>query len=172
MTPRDSVTALPAADMLLPQARIASLVQAYLAADYRWEFDGTWQPMPLGARADALENAFPGARSFGLLSAWNPHSLDRPDAENRADDDALHAALLASGLEHRPAFSSARNRTWREPSWIVMDMPVAQFDALARRFRQLATVHGERGQPLRLRVYHAAVAEATPGVHAMVDWVR
>ena len=96
--------------------------------------------------------------------------MDRPDEENRADDEILNAALLASGLPFKPAFSSARNRTWREPSWIVMDMPVEAFDALAQRFRQLATVHGVRGEPLRLRMYRAAPAGST--AHPLVDWVR
>jgi hypothetical protein len=170
MSPRKFVTAEPFADQRLAESRVISLVQAYLAADYRWELDGQWHPMTIGARATALEAAFPQADSFGLLSAWNPHSVDRPDEDNRADDEALNAALLAGGHPFKPAFSSARNRTWREPSWIVMDMPVAAFDALAQRFRQLATVHGVRGEPVRLRVYRAAPAGAAD--QPLVDWVR
>ena len=152
------------------ESRIAALVQAYLAADYRWELDGQWFPMPVGARAPELEHAFPRAGNFGLLSAWNPHSVERADEENRAEDELLRAALAATGLPFRAAFSSARNRTWREPSWIVMDMPATELDALARRFGQLATVHAERGRTVRLRVYHAALPNA-PG-HELVDWVR
>ena len=70
------------------ESRIAALVQAYLAADYRWELDGQWFPMPVGARAPELEHAFPQAGNFGLLSAWNPHSVERADEENRADEKA------------------------------------------------------------------------------------
>lgn len=150
-------------------SRIASLVQSYLDADYRWELDGQWHPLPIGAVARELQAAFPHARSFGLLSAWNPHSVERPEAENRAEDEQLGAALDASGLVHRAAFSSARNRTWREPSWIVLDMPVAGVDALALRFRQLATVHGVHGEPVRLRVYHPALA--LPRDDGLVDWI-
>ena len=152
------------------ESRITALVQAYLAADYRWELDGQWYPMPIGARADELERAFPQARSYGLLSAWNPQSVERPDAENRAEDELLNAALAATGLPFRAAFSSARNRAWREPSWIVMDLPAPELDALARRFGQLATVHAERGRFVRLRVYHGA-PEQGPGPD-LVDWVR
>lgn len=150
-------------------AHIAALVQAYLDADYRWEMAGQWHPLPIGHVARELEATFPQARSFGLLSAWNPYSVERPEAENRAEDERLSAALAASGRIHRAAFSSARNRTWREPSWIVLDMPVAEFDALALRFRQLATVHGARGEPVRLRVYHPALA--LPRDAGMVDWI-
>ena len=151
------------------QSQIASLVQAYLAADYRWELDGQWHPLEIGKQARGLEAAFPQARSFGLLSAWNPYSVERPEAENRAEDERLSAALHDSGLPYRAAFSSARNRTWREPSWIVLDMPLAEFDALALRFRQLATVHGAKGEPPRLRVYHPALALARGS--SLVDWI-
>jgi hypothetical protein len=164
------VTPDPLAGNSPADTRIATLVQSYLAADYRWELDGTWHPLTIGECASQLQTTFPDARSYGLLSAWNPHSVERPDAENRAADAALAHALQASGLRHRAAFSSARNRTWREPSWIVLDMPLPAFDALALQFGQLATVHGERGHPARLRVYHAAPASA--GAPALVDWVR
>lgn len=164
MSPRNFVT-LPA----FAESRIASLVQAYHGADYRWELDGRWLPLAIGAIPVELEAAFPLARSFGLLSAWNPHSVERAEPENRADDEALSAALADSGLPHRPGFSSARNRSWREPSWVVMDMPLADFDALARRFRQLGTLHSRRGEPMRLRMYHGALS-ACPGLEG-VDWV-
>jgi hypothetical protein len=163
------VTSQPTDGRRQPRSQIAPLVQAYLDADYRWELDGLWHPISIGAQAPALEAAFPEAREFGLLSAWNPYSIERPEAENRAQDEALHAALLASGLPHRAAFSSARNRTWREPSWIVMDMPLAGFDALAVRFGQLGTVHARRGEPLRLRIYHSPLDLPRGG--ALVDWV-
>ena len=81
--------------------------------------------------APDIEAAFPESASFGLMSAWDPYSTPRPEAVNRAADEALHTALLASGLPFRPGFSSAPNRSWREPSWVVMDMPEDEFDRLA-----------------------------------------
>lgn len=141
----------------LAETRVASLVRAYHDADYRWELDGRWLPLAIGVVAAELESAYPLAQEFGLVSAWNPQSVDRPEPENRADDELLRATLAASGLPYRAGFSSAHNRSWREPSWIVMDMPLKQFDDLARRFRQLGTLHARRGQPMRLRVYHHAL---------------
>ena len=164
MPPRDSVT-LP----LLAPAHIAHLVQEYHAADYRCEIDGSWLPLAIGEVATELEAAYPQSRTFGLITAWNPHSLERPEAENRAEDEVLAALLGASGLPYRPGFCSARNRSWREPSWTVMDMPLDEFDALARRFHQLATLHGVRGEPMRLRLYHAPLPE-TSGLDGL-DWV-
>ena len=149
--------------------RIASLLQSYHAADYRWEFNGRWHPLSIGTAAPSLDEAFPQAATFGLLSAWNPYSVERPEDVNRTEDARLLAQLEATGLVFRAAFSSARNRTWREPSWIVMDMPVDAFDALARGHGQLATVHARRGEPVRLRMYRPEPAGCAG--FDCVDWV-
>lgn len=149
---------------------IVSLLLAYHAADYRWESRGQWHALSIGATAPELERAFPQAASFGLLSAWNPCSVERPESVNRIQDARLLAQLEETGLVFRAAFSAARNRTWREPSWIVMDMPLDAFDALARSHGQLATVHARRGEPARLRMYRPE----PPGSPALdwVDWVN
>ena len=152
----------------LDDARVTDLMQAYLDADYRWEWGGEWYPLQIGATAPDLEATFPDAAEFGLLSAWNPYSLGRPEDTNRAADATLHAALRASGAIYRPGFSSARNRSWREPSWVTVGLPLAEFDALGRRFGQLGTLYCRRGEPMRLRLYHARPASvAAP----FVDWL-
>ena len=148
-------------------ARIVALMQAYLDADYRWERDGHWHALQIGAPAPELETAFPEGAAFGLLSAWNPYSVERPEHTNRLADESLNAALLASGAPFRPGFSSARNRTWREPSWLVVGMPMPDFDALARRFGQLATLYWERNEPVHLRMYRTQPGDVRP---AFVDW--
>ena len=149
---------------------VASLLHAYHAADYRWEFNGRWHLLSIGAPAPSLDDAFPEASTVGLLSAWNPHSVERPESVNRTEDARLLAQLEGTGLVFRAAFSASRNRTWREPSWIVMDMPLDAFDALARAHGQLGTVHARRGEPVRLRMYSTPPA----GVSGLgcVDWVN
>ena len=149
--------------------RIAELLTAYCDADDRWELEGEWHPLVVGRPTHRLELAFPQARRFGLLSAWNPQSVTLPDAINRAADEMLHAALLESGLPFRPGFSSARNRSWREPSWVVMDMALPVFDALTRRFGQLGTLSWQRGEPVRLRMHADRPAAITR--HDHIDWL-
>ena len=78
--------------------RIATLLDAYCSADYRWELERQWRSLQIGQKTPDLEAAFPDCAWFGLLSAWDPQSLPRAEAANRADDEALHTALLASGL--------------------------------------------------------------------------
>ncbi len=150
-------------------ARIVALVQAYVDADYRWEQLGKWLDLHVGAPAPDIDGAFPEASGFGLLSAWNPQSVQRLDPQNRSADQALHLQLIESGVICRPAFASARDRSWREPSWLVVDMPSERQDALARRFGQLGTLWWARGEAVRLRLYAGQPVAAAD--HPFVDWV-
>ena len=155
---------------LFEDAHITALAHAYLAADYRWELDGVWREIVIGEPAPELDAHFPDAQESGLVTAWNPHSVIRPERANRAADEALQAELSASGVPYRPGFAAARNRSWREPGWVVAGMAAAQLDALAHRFGQLGTVYWRRGAPVRLRLYHAQ-PRGWPG-SAWVDWIE
>lgn len=150
-------------------ARLAELIHAYLVADYRWELDGSWMHLRIGETAPEPEAWQPDADCFGLLSAWDPQSIPRQEAVNRYDDARLHQELLATGLPVRAAFSSAVNRTWREPSWLVAAMPTDALDRLSRRYGQLATLFWTRGEPVRLRV--DAMQPAAFDDHPWVDWI-
>jgi hypothetical protein len=155
------------------EARIASLAAAYAAADYSWELGHAWQPLRVGQVATGLAAYFPAASSFSLLSAWNPHSIPRPDLVNREQDLALQAALEATGRAFRPAFAAARNRSWREPGWLVADLPLHAVDALAQRFGQLGAVVWPREAPGRLRMY-AREPVGAPRYQPLdaIDWVK
>jgi Protein of unknown function (DUF3293) len=151
------------------EARLAELIHAYLAADYRWELDGRWMHLRIGETAPEPEAWQPDAGCFGLLSAWDPQSIPRQEAVNRHDDARLHQDLLATGLPLRAAFSSAVNRTWREPSWLIAALPADRLDTLSRRYGQLATLFWTRGEPVRLRV--DAMQPAAFDDHPWVDWI-
>lgn len=152
-------------------ARLRALALAYADAEYRWERAGRWHALAVGAPpGDEFLRAYPDARSLGLVSAWNPHSLERPEALNRDADAVLQQALEAAGCVHRPAFAAARDRSWREPGWLVLDLAAPVLDALARRFGQLGTLHWARGGPVRLRMY---ADPPGPGVRlpGCIDWL-
>lgn len=148
--------------------RIAALLDAYLAADYRWEYDGEWRRLAIGETAPAVDAAFPSARCYALLSAWHPHSVIRDEGVNRTEDARLYEWIRTAGLACRPAFSSASDRSWREPGWLVVDLPPEPLDRLARGFGQLGTLAWARGQRIRLRMD----ALPPPGLatHPDVDW--
>ena len=154
----------------LDAARMIALLQAYLEAEYQWQHEESWHDIVVGLPTPGLELAYPSATSFGLLSAWNPHSVERSREENRRADDALHEVLAASGHRFLPAFAQAPNRTWREPSWLVMDMDAPGFDALSRRFGQLGSLWWRPGEPVRLRMDAARPDEHPDDAH--VDWLQ
>ena len=151
------------------EADVHRLAKAYLDAVYRWARDGDWHDIRIGLPVPGLELLHPEVRCFGLLSAWNPVSRPRDDAANRRADAALEGELAARDIVRVPAFSSARNRSWREPGWLVMDMDAAGYDALSRRFGQLGTLWWRPGRPVRLRM-DAAAPEGFAGT-PHVDWL-
>ncbi|HRP72120.1 MAG TPA: DUF3293 domain-containing protein [Luteimonas sp.] len=160
---------MPSPSPALGDARVVQLLHAFLAAEYRWQHAGHWHDIVVGLPTPGLELAWPNASSFGLLSAWNPLSVERSREDNEREDTRLHEALDALGLPFLPAFSSASNRTWREPGWLVMGMRVEPFDALSRRFGQLGTLWWRPGRPVRLRM-DAAAPEGFAGT-PHVDWL-
>lgn len=151
-------------------APIAELVRAYLAADYRWQHEGDWHDLLIGLPAPALELLYPDIDTFGLTSAWNPHSVERTEIDNRNADHALHDRLIATGKPYCAAFASAPNRSWREPSWVLMGVDGETFDALAREYGQLGWLWWPRGAPVRLRVDAARPEAFEDG--GFVDWLK
>lgn len=149
---------------------VPALVRAYVAAKYYWQHHGEWHPFAIGQPVPALEQLYPDVDGFGAISAWNPHSIQREESVNRDADRELQAELVASGRPFCPSYASAGNRAWREPGWMAMGLPVNEFDALLRRFRQLAGVWWMRGGLARLRVD----APCPPGFDGdeWVDWLR
>lgn len=150
-------------------ARTTRLLASYLAADYKWELDGAWLPIRIGAPCPPADLAFPGAHAFGLLSAWNPGSVACPESVNRAADHRLQTLLETRDAPFRAGFASAPDRTWREPNWMVVAIETDALDALALQFGQRGTLAWRASEPVRLRMYGRRPA-ATPR-HDCVDWV-
>ena len=152
------------------EADVQRLTNAYLDAVYRWARDGDWHDIRIGLPVPGLELLHPRVRSFGLLSAWNPCSQPLDEASNRRADAALEHELATRGIVHVPAFSSARNRSWREPGWVVFDVDSGLLDVLCRQFGQLGGLWWARGEPVRLRMQAAKPADF-PDV-PVVDWLE
>ena len=155
---------------VVSDAEAARLARAYLAAHYRWACSGDWHDIRIGLPVPGLDLLHPEVSRFGLLSAWNPYSQARDEAANRREDAALDAELEARGLRHIPAFSSAPNRSWREPGWVIFDIGTADLDRLSRRFGQLGALWWPRDGAVRLRMQ----ARRPPAFQheAPVDWLE
>ena len=152
------------------EAHTTKLICAYAAADYRWEYLGDWRNLSVGEPVPELLNFYPDAHHFGLVSAWDPSSIPRPEEVNRLADESLQEQLITSGYPFRAAFSSAANRSWREPGWLVVDMPAEEFDTLSRSYGQLATLYWPAHDAVRLRVDAARPADFKS--NPVIDWLR
>lgn len=154
----------------IDDTRLVALLHDYLDARYRWQYRDDWHDLVIGLPTPGLDLRYPDAGGYGVVSAWNPQSELRAPTENRRLDKALEAELRALGLPHMPAFASAADRSWREPSWIVLGMPLNDFDALSRRYGQLGTLWWPREAEVRLRM-DAARPHGLEG-DRYVDWMR
>jgi hypothetical protein len=147
----------------------AGLARAYAAAEYGVTVEGRTFALHVGASAFEFESAWP-ATCYAFITAWNPASSPRPDAANEEADARLRAHLDRLGVTRMPAWAQAPDGRWREPGWLLADLPVAELDALAREFGQAGTLSWSRGAPVRLRMLMASPANAA-GLPC-VDWVE
>lgn len=150
-------------------SHLATLANLYLPGEFKWEFDGQWWPIRIGAPAPALDAAFPDAPRFGMVTASNPGFVLRDDDVNRLADRALQLTLERRGLLHRAGYETAQNRTWKAYSWLVIGPDEADFDAISREFGQIGTLLWPRGQAVRLRM-QATRPQDMP-THPYIDWV-
>ena len=171
MTARMTGSARMAAD----DARMANpddpeaLAAAFAKAPYRVPELGAAGVLHVGAVAHALEQAMP-ARAYGFITAWNPDSgSSSPAINDRADEDLI-AELDALRIRRLRAFASDDHGGHREDGWLVLDLPLAELDRLGRRFGQDGVLAWRTGEPVRLRLYHAAPSRAAAS-QPWTDWV-
>jgi hypothetical protein len=147
----------------------AGLARAYAAAEYGVTVDGPPFELHVGAPAPGFESAWPVSR-YAFVTAWNPASSPQPGPANEAADARLRERLDRLGVDRMPAWAQAPDGRWREPGWLVADLPPAELDMLAREFGQAGTLCWSRGEPVRLRMLIAP----PPGAAGLpcVDWVE
>lgn len=151
-----------------------ALLAAYMNSAYRVALDATTAAvLRVGRRTATLERRLPRACSFGLVSAWNPGSRRLDGAANARAQAELVRMIRRAGHASR-GVTNAPGSVWEEPACLLLDPPVDDLDALARRFGQAATLYWRRGGAVRLRAYvDGALGPAreecmdTP----FVDWV-
>ena len=82
-----------------------------------------------------------------VMTAYNP-GTDRPTwAENEAANERMLDVLRNTGFEIWRADGFSADGTWREPGWLVWQMPVEHGCAIAADFGQFAVYHyDEAGQ--------------------------
>ena len=129
------------------------LLDAFRATDYlvcldevEWATIRVDQPLP-----EPLHRLV-GQRAWGFITAWHPQVQVRTAADNLVAQRELLAALRTwPGAVIHPAIGIGASG-WHEPSLFVIGLEPATLDALARRYRQVAYVHGQGSEPACLRL--------------------
>jgi len=133
-----------------PPIQPRGLLAAYRATRYLAGPPGAEAEARIGERSEAIDRLLDahGAASGVFVTAWNPESRARGEAENRAAHGDLVRRLAAwRSLPHRGVSPDGR---WAEEGLFVLDLPEAEALAAARGFGQVAVAAIGRGEPARL----------------------
>lgn len=136
-----------------------TLLAAYEASTYLVCLDTLrWSPVRIGRLLPAALQAAVGEHDWGFITAWNPHSVPRPDEENLAAQRQLLAALRGNDavLAIHPGVGFGA-MDWYEPSLFVVGTDLVgadtcTLDRLCRVYAQDAYICGRGHAPARLRV--------------------
>jgi len=150
-----------------PPVRMAELALVYLHAEYLVAVGRREWRFRIGLPAAEIE-AVLDAERYLFVSAWNPLSNEAGLADNMDADQRLQARLQQAGFQHHSALAGDNLGQHREHGWLVLDLPEASADTLAREFGQAGVVYWRRGEPVRLRMQSMRPAHWQQ--HHCVDW--
>jgi hypothetical protein len=92
-----------------------------------------------GAMQDLLSRA--GTSSAAYVTAWNPYSEPRTEAENASAQDQLMRELRDAGYKHIPGEGRDPSGLWPgEPSLLILGISRPEAEALGQRYGQNAIV--------------------------------
>jgi hypothetical protein len=131
----------------------SSLLDAFLATDYRVEIDGQVHVLRIGRRHPAFDRAI-DHRSWVSITACNPGARARSGTSNRQANEALAQAAQAAGLAFWPALHQATDDSGMdEAAWLIAAAEPEWIHHQARRFGQLGVVCGQAGAAAELWLY-------------------
>lgn len=145
-------------------ARIRGLLALYRRTHYEVTLpDGDAATLRIGAPPPPSVAGWIGADAFAVcVTACNPRSRRLPDADNERRMAELRALLQREGARRLEGAGSVPGEPWREPGLLVAGIALARIDALARAFRQNASVHVRVRAPARLRLHRPDWEAALP----------
>jgi hypothetical protein len=129
------------------------LLNAFCETDYIVDIDDQRLCVCIGQAHPALD-AVLGHRPWAIITADNPGARSQGSDNNLARRKALAAEVEQAGLESFASTHRARAADWQDEYGLLLrDPPSGWLHAQARRFGQLAIVHGQPGRPAQLWVY-------------------
>jgi len=91
-----------------------------------------------------------GERTAAFVTASNPGSKPRPAEENQAANRKLLESQRLLSRTCLEGEGRAPDRSWAEPSFLVLGIPLPEAEALGRRYGQNAILFCEKGRPPEL----------------------
>lgn len=128
-----------------------NLDAAYRATSYTAETPFGQLVLRIGSTNAELDRLLEvsGVTSWAYITAHNPASRPASDIENATRQNELRALVEQAG--HLFYEGAGIGEGWLpETSLLILGMKESEAALLGRRFRQLAIVVGERGNPARL----------------------
>ncbi len=148
----------------------ANVLRAYLDARY-------WADPPGGRIALIIGRVpeLPGAMDVGagcaLITACNPGSVVRSDADNEAANALLRERLTQVAATIFAGDGGSADGAWSEPSWFALGIAPEAAGALGREFGQYAILAARAHEPLELHVLDPGLG-VDPGMDTrFVRWV-
>ncbi|MEO7065964.1 MAG: DUF3293 domain-containing protein [Rhodanobacter sp.] len=121
-----------------------ALLAEYRASTYLVCLNASqWSSIHIGTALPETLQALVNGRGWGFITAWNPRSIRRADAENAAAQQQLLAAIRAStGFVALYPGIGIGTQGWYEPSLFVIGLGLDALDDVCGAHHQNAYVYG------------------------------
>lgn len=131
----------------------SSLLDAFLATEYRVEIDGRVHVLRIGQQHQRFDRAI-GNRPWVSITACNPGSEVRSESANRPANEALAQAARVAGLAFWPALHQATDGSGMDEAALLIAAAEPEWiHHQARHFGQLGVVCGQPGGAAELWLY-------------------
>lgn len=102
----------------------------------------------IGKKHQAIDDL--GILSWTFITAWNPHPQILTAEENNKRNLQLKNEIQSLGCEFKTGIGIAKDQSWSEESYFVMNISEDAAMDLGRMFVQKAIVFGKRWEEARL----------------------
>ena len=135
------------------RALAPELVQRYLSTNYITNVQGDEVVLRIGELPPSALNLMSEARaikSWSIITAYNPYSVDLSEEENIARQAMLANTLANHGYESQPAHGQGEDASWTEPSILVFGISYEMAMNIGTCFQQNAIVFGQADHQIEL----------------------
>ena len=132
------------------------LERAYLDSFYSVLYNGHQYEVIIGEYSESSKSATDtlfensNIQSGIILTAWNPRSQVCSFSENEINNAKLSDYLISHGFTYYAALGRAKNSSWQEESFFIVNISKEDSERLAVKFNQNAYIWLEQNKPTEL----------------------